>query len=161
MNRLTKEQVLQGTQRRETVEVDLDGVGASIVVRPITEGEAAQVRACALRGLSDKAISLLPQMASGKTTIEGMSAADLEAAQRNESEGNILAAAFGMSCDGQTWTPEDVRQMPVGVPERIAAVVLRISGMSKEGVQEARRFRADGGRAGIADVVGDGVQAGA
>ena len=159
MKKLTKDDILLGVAKRERVE--LPQLEREVEIRPLTEAEAARIRALAMRGLSDKAIAAVQRMgqSGGSETVAGLSGADLVAVQQNEDEANVLAASFALTCDGETWTPEDVGSLPPGVAGLIAKAAYRISGIDREGQAQAKRFCADTGSGGSAGNEPDGVQA--
>ncbi len=141
--RLTKADLLAGTKRRENI--TLDGYEGEINVRPLSDGEIAEVRAIALDGLSDSAIKALPALSkrvkSGAEIGEiGLTASDLAQAQKNDTRANYYAAAKAMSVDGEKWTEDEIATLPTGIPEKIAKAVFAISGATEKGEAEARKF---------------------
>ncbi len=168
MNRLKKSDILAGMNKRETLPID--EIGCDVVIRPLSSGEMSKVKELALRGLSSDAFRKLPLLRKKLMMIEagqdastldtGLEAADMIQAQLNEHDGNVMAAAFGLSCDGETWTEEDVEKLPPGVPDTIADAVFRISGGREEDVAAARKFRGIRRGGGNPDIVGDGNTAG-
>lgn len=145
-SKLTKEAVLKGAQKRETIH--LDALGGSLTIRPLTDGELSEIRSIALKGMSDEAIRAIPRLqaiAAKRGSIDDLplTGDDLMQAQRNDSEGNVMAAAYGLSCDGESWNTEEVRGLPVGVPELIAKAVFALSGIGEAADLSAGNFRQD------------------
>ncbi len=147
--KLTKEAVMLGTKRRVDVPVPELVEGGTLTVRPMTEIEAAQYQSACIEGLPASIINAAPKLAKASTPEElqaaGLSWQDIKAAQVCQARATAVAASCGLSCDGVTWTPDEVGALPRGVPERIAARVLEISGMAKESAAMARQFRGDEG----------------
>jgi hypothetical protein len=79
MQKLTQDVILKGIQHREVLEVAK--LGGSVTIRPLTDGELAEVRSVALRGLSDQAIRQITRIQQvGKTgdgDIDGLTGDDL------------------------------------------------------------------------------------
>ncbi len=147
--KLTKEAVLQGTKRRVTVDVPEIEEGGTLTVRPLTEVEAAEYQSTCIEGLRESVINKGRKLASVESEDDiqalGLEWADLKQMQRNQAKATAYAAACGLSCDGEKWTPDEVGTLPQGVPARIASKALDISGMKQEGAAMARQFRADAG----------------
>ena len=151
MQKLTKEMILKGTNARDVIEIE--EIGGAVTIRPLCDSELAEVRSVALRGLSPDVVRQLPKMQAmakaGKEIDDiGMGGDDLMQAQENDARGNLIAAAYGLSCDGEKWKPEEVGNLPPGVPEKIAKAVFKVTGATKGGAVEAKKFRDDDGRAG-------------
>ena len=58
-----------------------------------------------------------------------------------QSEALYKAVAWGLSIDGETVTPEQVEQLPAGVPETIFKEIVRISNLSKDDLTIIKNFR--------------------
>ncbi len=147
--KLTKEAVLQGTKKRVEVAVPEIHENGTLTVRPMNEVEAAEYQSIAIEGLRESVINKGRKLATVKSDDDleglGLEWGDLKQMQRNQAKATAYAAACGLSCDGEKWTPDEVGTLPQGVPGRIAAEVLDISGMKRESAAMARQFRADSG----------------
>lgn len=142
MDRIRKSDVLKGTGKRESVEA----MGGTFIIRPLTDGEVAEVQELIYKGLSEQAIAALPALAkrakvalkTGKSledmNFDGLTlpTEDLMAFKKNETDANKVAVAYALSCDGEEWTSEDVAKLPVGIPRKIAQAVFKLSGVSSD-----------------------------
>lgn len=144
MAKLTKADILKGVNN---VKIQyFDKLGGEIEVRPLTEGEWAEIEALRSSGAKIK----------GKPTFDKSGSLDIKSMQQNlqveidskeiqlmEFEAKAKAVAWGLSTrpDNQ-WTVEEVKQLrPVGVVDDIAEFIFKISGVTEEGAEEARNFR--------------------
>lgn len=145
----------------ETEVVEIDGLPKPVEIRPLSAAEWSEVEATYTGGL---AVEMVAQsgLVEGETTTEAagrMSRSmrlDLSKAEVARTKSARVAAAYGMSVKGRTkWKPDQVGQLPPGVPERIAAEVYRLSGVDAPGgSQQAARFLGGGrvrGESGGAD----------
>lgn len=144
MAKLTKADILKGVNNVRTQY--FDKLGGEIDVRPLTEGEWAEIEALRSSGAKIK----------GKPTFDKSGNLDIKSMQQNlqveidskeiqlmEFEAKAKAVAWGLSTspDNQ-WTVEEVKQLrPVGVVDDIAEFIFKISGVTEESVEEARNFR--------------------
>ncbi len=109
-NRLTKEAILEGTNRRVTLHVpDYD---ADVVVRPLSDGELSKVFAL----LGD-----IPVKEDGTPNIDKVEVAkNLEALR--------LATSLGLV--EPKLTLDEVASMKFGVPELVGMKILEVSGVA-------------------------------
>lgn len=144
MAKLTKADILKGVNNIRTQY--FDKLGGEIDVRPLTEGEWAEIEALRSSGAKIK----------GKPTFDKNGNLDIKSMQQNlqveidskeiqlmEFEAKAKAVAWGLSTspDNQ-WTVEEVKQLrPVGVIDDIAEFIFKISGVTEESVEEVRNFR--------------------
>lgn len=142
--KLTKADILKGVNNVRTQY--FDKLGGEIDVRPLTEGEWAEIEALRSSGAKIK----------GKPTFDKNGNLDIKSMQQNlqveidskeiqlmEFEAKAKAVAWGLSTspDNQ-WTVEEVKQLrPVGVIDDIAEFIFKISGVTEESVEEVRNFR--------------------
>lgn len=144
MAKLTKADILKGVNNVRTQY--FDKLGGEVELRPLTEGEWAEIEALRSSGTKIK----------GKPTFDKSGNLDIKSMQQNlqveidskeiqlmEFEAKAKAVARGLSTspDNQ-WTVEEVKQLrPVGVVDDIAQFIFKISGVTEEGAEEARNFR--------------------
>lgn len=136
--RVTKAMILAGNKYRHTVEVD--GIG-EFVIRPLTQLEYECIQEISLDGIDAETIGKLGKMAKGGDVELAPEA--IKQAQRNEAKGNRMAVSIGLSCDGEQWSEEDVKQLPSNVFEELKNAVFAISGIGSEGAALAAKFLAD------------------
>jgi len=108
--RLTKEDILKGRERHETVYVE--DYEADVVIRPLTDGELTEVF---------NLIGSVPLNPDGSPDVSKMDV-------NKNFEALRLAASMGLV--EPTLTLEDVRAMKFGVPEFIGTRVLEVSGVT-------------------------------
>jgi len=144
MAKLTKADILKGVNNVRTQY--FDKLGGEIDVRPLTEGEWAEIEALRSSGAKIKGKPTFDR--SGNLDIKSMQQSlqveiDSKELQLMEFEAKAKAVAWGLSTspDNQ-WTVEEVKQLrPVGVVDDIAEFIFKISGVTEEGAEEARNFR--------------------
>lgn len=112
MKRLTKEDILEGTRRRDNIFVK--EYGREVVVRPLSDEEITII-------LSKTSISIAGGNPAPPATGNSI---DLE----KNFEALRLAVSMGMV--EPKLTSEEVAKMKFGVPEYIGSYILQISGVS-------------------------------
>lgn len=133
----------------DTEDVEIEGLDGKVRIRPLTDGEYAQIERLQVEGLSldadvDDTIADLgddADVVDVAKSFRGKFSLDLGASVAADARCNHLAAAFGLSCDGAKWKPEEVAQLPSGVPAAIARAVYELTGVEAPGVNAAARFR--------------------
>lgn len=115
--RFTKELVLKGTDFRESVGVPELGEGAFLVIRPLTDSQFVEVQKTIL---GDMTVSTLDRPVE---KIGGLI--------DREQQGKYLALSYALSFDGEEWTPEDIGQLPTGVPDKLYERLALISGFPR------------------------------
>jgi len=116
MGRITREMVLKGTELRQTVDIPNWGEDASMVIRPITDGEFMAVQKIMFGDVTmDDKDELFKDMTMAEI-------ADKEKLVRR------MAVAFALSIDGEQWTPEDVSLLPPGAVDKLYNEVAITSG---------------------------------
>jgi hypothetical protein len=123
---LTKEDILAGRERRETLH--LDAYGKVVVIRPLTDGEFTEV------------FKLF-----GDVPIDERGYPDLSKVDVHK---NLVALRkiAAMALIEPKLTEEEVGHMAFGVPGAIAHRVLEISGLAPGSSDGARKFREDAAR---------------
>lgn len=108
--RVTKDMVIEGLAYRRHLQIGPEFV---LTIRPITDAEFNEVQ---------------------DIILDGLSRADLDDPARlmdikdRERRAKLLAVAYGLSCDGQEWTAEEVEKLPAGRPDELYAHLGEISG---------------------------------
>ncbi|HIH44877.1 MAG TPA: hypothetical protein HA257_07350 [Candidatus Methanoperedenaceae archaeon] len=110
MKKLTKEDILKGKEKRETLH--LDSYDADIVLRPLTDGELSEIFSI---------LGSIPLKPDGTPDVGKIDVTKNFKALR-------LAASLGMI--EPKLSAEDVGDMKFGVPEFIGTRVLELSGIS-------------------------------
>jgi hypothetical protein len=137
--KLKKSEILLGVNAIR--EIEIDSLGGSISIRPLTQTESAMVSEMALDGMTGAEISAIVAMSKGgKSEIDSDI---LKKAIANERKSALLALRLGLSCDGETWTDEDVEKLPSDVATKLTSEILRFSGVNQEGAADAAKFRID------------------
>jgi len=116
MGTITKAMVLQGTEHRQTVEIPEYGEDATMVVHPISDNQFMTMQATIFEGIS---MDDSEEPMKGQTMIE---------VTNRERLVRRMGVAFGLSCDGQEWTPEEVEKIPPGAVDKLYTAIALISG---------------------------------
>ncbi len=145
---LTKSAILGGTENLEYLYVkEWDG---KIALRPLSEGQYAQVEAIRAAGSTMKGNPVIGP--DGNVDKEKTSAnlefnLDLQKSAEMDFEADALAAAYAMSVNGETWTDADVKNIrPPGIVKRIARKVYQMSGVTPQQIEQVQNFRGESGR---------------
>jgi hypothetical protein len=115
--RFTKALVLEGTKHREHILVPELGEGAYLTIRPLTDIEFIQVQKVILGDIS--AVNVAKLEATMTDIVE------------REANGKYFALSIALSVDGEEWTPEDVGNLPPGVPDILYNTLAVISGFPR------------------------------
>lgn len=111
MPRLTKQAILEGTKRRETLTLK-DYGNADVVIRTLNDGELTKV------------FSIIGNIPLKEDGTPNLSKVDMH----KNFEALRMAAAMGL--EDPRLTAEEVANMKFGVPEYIGMKVLEISGVT-------------------------------
>ena len=65
---------------------------------------------------------------------------DIEELTKREQNANYLACAYGLSCEGEEWTVEEIGDLPKGAPKEIADEVFRITKVDLLDSDEVENF---------------------
>ena len=121
--RLTKADIVNGT--KQTREHYVKEWGGYITIRSMSEGEWQHIRQLSLRGIYD-ATETDPETGKRYTIPK----TDYAEQARGSFEADRIMVAYGMSVDGEHWTPDEVSQFsPASVVETIALEVMKLSGL--------------------------------
>jgi len=125
MSRVKKEAVLKGIEHRERVPVPELGKDGYLLIRPLTDAEALEVKRVLFKD------RLFQRVAKDDV--------DLVEVINRDAEAKALALSIALSVDDEKWMPEDVQKLPGGVPERLYEVLSKISGLApKTPTEEAK-----------------------
>ncbi len=149
--RITKKQVLEGIKARRTVAIpEMDG---EFVVRPMSDGEFSEMQEESSKLSKDAKAFFSKQKGKSPEEIEAMMNADANLRDiislddiKSLKQATYIAVAAGLSCDGEEWGVADVKQMPPGVPDKLAKPILEMTtGDSGGATDSARSFRPESG----------------
>lgn len=136
---ITKEDLIKGTNRTE--KVPIKGLG-EIEIRPLNEEQWSEIEGKSGGVLKAKMEPVKNEKGEidWKKTQENIEMQlDTELAARMEFEQNVIACKYGLVMD---ITEEELRHIsPPGVIRKIALEIFRISGVSKEQLEELKSFR--------------------
>ncbi len=159
---LTKAQVLQG--RNYTEQVYIPALNGEVVIRVLTGGEMARLKAMPTRGLKLSLADLAG--ASGSDPNRAMEEAariqfDMESIAIANEEQRFFSVACGLSVPGgEMWSVEEAEAIkPTEAIEQIAKEVWRISDLDERDLTVLGRFRGEPGGAADRDAAPDGVSA--
>lgn len=117
MPRLTKQAILEGTKKRNTITVKEYG-GAEVVIRPLTDGELSKI------------FSIIGNVPLKKDGTPDFNKVDIH----KNFEALRMAASMGLVEPGLTM--KEVANMKFGAPEYIGMKVLELSGVTGPGAQK-------------------------
>lgn len=148
MSKLTKADILAGVRKTKTVSVKaLDG---EIEIRPVSDAEYAEVEATMAESIKfDTDMEDIDLEGNAPTELRGKVKPifDVGAFARAEHKANCLAASFGLSIsEDETWTPEEVGELPAGSAKEIAELVFEYSGVAPGQEEVLKYFRKEQGR---------------
>ena len=131
------DKLVLGTKAIETITINDEEIN----IRPLSSGELSKLQVIEKKGFSMK----VGLGAQGKRTNVQTSNTDVDINAgeftKYQSEALYKAVAWGLSIDGETVTPEQVEQLPAGVPETIFKEIVRISNLSKDDLTIIKNFR--------------------
>jgi hypothetical protein len=131
------DKLVLGTKAIETITINDE----EIMIRPLSSGELSKLQVIEKKGFSMK----VGLGAQGKRTNVQTNNTDMDINAgeftKYQSEALYKAVAWGLSIDGETVNPEQVEQLPAGVPEQIFKEIVRISNLSKDDLTIIKNFR--------------------
>jgi len=125
----------------------IKALGGEVKLRPLTDGEYSEVKVELAKSIE------MDLDIKNKTARPRL---DLGAFGRCEYQSNCIAAAYGLSCNKVTWTPEEVKNLKAGAVDEIASIVLAISGVTLDTKEMLESFRAKSGGPGDSGALADG-----
>jgi len=149
-----KAQLLKGAAYFEDLDVpelvrdDFDGV---VQVRPLTDGEQAEVEALTMSGQTVR--GQVGQRPTEQTV-------DVVESAKGQQRARRLRVAYGLSVNGDTWKPGDVAKLPPAAVTRISRKVRELTGGEGGLDDAAAAFRGDTAGSGDGDPAPDGDAAG-
>src|SRR5690606_33913782 len=158
VRRLSKSDLLQG--RDQVHYVYFEELGGEIPLRPLTDGQWAQIQAIKssggiLRGRPVMDADGDIDMSKTELALE----IDVAKASEKDYEADALTVMYALA-DGSRWTLEDVKQLrPAGIVQKIAKKVREISGVLPEQLSALESFRRQSGGSGNRDSAPSGVSA--
>lgn len=133
MELLTKQQILEGKNAEEDVEIEQ--LGGSVTIRPLTDGQWARVQAVATEGLR----LTMRNRGTEQETDAGRSAV-------NNHKAELLTCKMGLV---ETWNDTELDSLKAGTVSAIADAIKKLSGISDDETEqsildEATEFFRDG-----------------
>jgi len=148
--------LINGAAHVELIETEIGVFG----VRPLTNGERAQVKARRGMGLKQKTrVDPVTGQPSGAIDME----IDLEKSELADEEAKFLALAFGLSVEGESYSVRDIKRWtaPEGVLDTLYERICEISGMASSPQEQLKELFRDGGGGATGEPGGGGESAGA
>lgn len=130
--------LIQGTDKTETVEIEVNGNKATFSIRPLTAGELTKLQVIEKQGFTVKV-----GMQNGKrqTVESNLSDIDVDVGEFNEAQAEAMYTAIGLSFDLPV---ENIKSLPVGVPEVMFDKVIEISNLTETDLTSVKSFREKG-----------------
>ena len=132
ISRLTK-----GIEATEMITVN----GEEIEIRPLTSGELSELQTIEKKGFVMKVgVGTKKKRTSVETsnTDVDINAGDFT---HYQSEALFKAVAYGLSIGGEKIKPEQIQNLPTGVPEQIFHEIVRISNLTNNDLTIIKNFR--------------------
>ena len=131
------ERLTKGIEATEMITVN----GEEIEIRPLTSGELSELQTIEKKGFVMK----VGVGANGKRTNVSTSNTDVDINAGDfthyQSEALYKAVAYGLSIDGEKIKPEQIQNLPTGVPEQIFTEIVRISNLTNNDLTIIKNFR--------------------
>ena len=132
ISRLTK-----GIEATEIITIN----GEEIEIRPLTSGELSELQTIEKKGFVMKvgvgAKGKRQSVQTNNTDVD-INAGDFT---HYQSEALFKAVAYGLSIDGEKIKPEQIQDLPTGVPEQIFTEIVRISNLTNNDLTIIKNFR--------------------
>ena len=134
----TKKLILEGLTHREEVTVP-EYPGLLFVLAPITDSEYTQVRATTMSAIDFDKMDL-PEFES-KEDRDILKAINVGKMIHNIDEAQYQALSFSLSRGmKEKWTPDDVGQLKMGVPNKLYKVLDEMCGLTAETRAKSKGF---------------------
>lgn len=143
---LTKADLLAGAGG--TKDVHIEALGAEVTIRPLTDDEFHEVQKVFLEAVSidlnmDDVEGDITELSSKEVMQHIKPSFDFQKFAEADHDSNLLAAAYGLTCNGDVWTADEVRGLRAGAPEQIATAVFDYTGVSPGQEEVLRSFRSN------------------
>ena len=130
------EKLINGTDIKETVKIEVNGQEAEFEMRPLSSGELSQLQAIEKQGFN-MTIGVNPQ---GKRESVQTNDVDVNVGEFSEFQTKAMYTAISISTD----LPIDqLEKLPVGFPEALFESVVSISNLSDNDLTIIKSFRKD------------------
>jgi len=148
VNRLTKAQILEGTD--QVFYEHFAALNGEVALVPLSDGQYAQVEAIRSGGAEMVGTPVMTpegDVDRAKSSENLQFKIDMQKATEHDHEADVLAVAYSLSGGtGEQWTDRDVKSIrPPGVVKAIAAKVYEISGVQQQQIEQVRSFRGKSG----------------
>lgn len=129
------QKLILGTDNKETVEIEYDGEKVEFTIRPLSSGELTK-----LQVLEKKGFQVKVGMQNGQRTSvqSNLSDIDVDVGEFNEAQAEAMYNAISLSFDIPV---DDIKQLPVGLPEIMFEKVIEISKLSDKDLTIVKTFR--------------------
>ena len=131
------ERLTKGVEATEMITVD----GEEVEIRPLTSGELSELQTIEKKGF----IMKVGVGAKGKRTSVETSNTDVDINAGDfthyQSEALYKAVAYGLSVGGEKVKPEQIQNLPTGIPEQIFNEIVRISNLTNNDLTIIKNFR--------------------
>lgn len=129
------QKLINGTEETQTIEIEYNGGKAEFTIRPLTAGELTKLQVIEKQGFKVKV-----GMANGKrqTVESNLSDIDVNVGEFNEAQAEAMYKAISLSFD---LSIDDIKNLPVGLPEVMFTKVIEISNLSDKDLTIVKNFR--------------------
>ena len=129
------QKLMLGTDNTETVEIEYNGVKTSFEIRPLSAGELTS-----LQGIEKKGFNVKVGMNGGqrRTVESNLNDVDVNVGEFSEAQAEAMYKAISLSFD---LSVDDIKQLPVGLPEIMFEKVISISNLTDKDLTVVKTFR--------------------
>lgn len=131
------QKLMLGTDNEETVEIEFNGETTKFKIRPLSAGELTKIQVIEKQGFKVKVGMQNGQRTNVQTNLSDI---DVDVGEFNEAQAEAMYNAIALSFDLNV---DDIKQLPVGLPEIMFTKVIEISNLSDTDLTIVKNFRKD------------------
>ena len=129
------QKLILGTDNKETVEIEYNGEKATFNIRPLSAGELTQLQVIEKKGFN---VKIGMQNGIRQTVESNLSDLDVNVGEFNEAQSEAMYKAISLSFNIPV---DDIKQLPVGLPEIMFEHVIKISNLTDKDLTTVKTFR--------------------
>ena len=129
------QKLILGTDNKETVEIEYNGEKATFNIRPLSAGELTQLQVIEKKGFN---VKIGMQNGIRQTVESNLSDLDVNVGEFNEAQSEAMYTAISLSFNIPV---DDIKQLPVGLPEIMFEHVIKISNLTDKDLTTVKTFR--------------------
>lgn len=122
-----------GVDDTEKVKIKFENEEHEFEMRPLTSGEMSK-----LQSIEKKPLTVTVGMQNGKRTAVHTNDVDINTGEFTEAQSEAMYTAIGWSINVD---PDEIKQLPAGLPEILFEQVIRVSKLSDDDLTVIKSFR--------------------